>query len=54
MTKYIYSKKIRNNTEEAPFGIPGASTEPKNDMKVKATVESDIGFLLEIDQYSCD
>ena len=39
-------QKIRNNTVEASFGIPGVSTEPKNYLRVKPIVENDIGFLL--------
>ena len=47
-------KQIINNTVEAPFGILGASTEPENNFRVKLIVESDTGFLLEIDRYYCD
>ena len=54
MIKFISSTKIRNNTVEAPFGIPGASTEPKNYLRVNTIVESEIGFLLGISRYSCD
>ena len=54
MIESISIKKIRNNTEEAPLGILGASTEPYNDLRVKLIVESEIGFLLEIDRYYCD
>ena len=43
-----------NNTEESPFGKPVTITEPNNDLRVKPIVESDIGFLLGIDQYYCD
>ena len=46
MLEYISVINIRNNTKEAPFGIPGASTEPKNDNMVKTIVEGDIGFML--------
>ena len=53
MLKFISSTNIINNTVEAPFGIPGARTEPKNDLRVKPIVESEIGFLLEINRYSC-
>ena len=45
-------QKIRNNTVEASFCIPGVSTEHKNDLRVKPIVKSDIGFLLEFDWYS--
>ena len=48
------TQNIRKNTEEASFGIPGASTEPKNDLKFNPIVESEIVFLLEIDVYSWD
>ena len=48
------AQNIRNNTREAPSGILDASIEPNNDLKVKPIVESDIGFLLEIDRYSCE
>ena len=40
------AQKIRNKTEEAPFGIPGMSTESENGLRAKPIVESDIGFLL--------
>ena len=49
MIKSISSTKIRNNTEKEPFGITGASTENKNNFRVKPIVESNICFLLEID-----
>ena len=39
------TKQIKN-TVGAPFGIMGVSTEPKNDLRVKLIVESDIIFLL--------
>ena len=39
MLEYIYSTSIRNNTEEAPFGIMGASTEPENDLRLKTITE---------------
>ena len=50
MIKSIYSTKIRNNTEAAPFGIPGASTEHENYLRVKPLVEGNISVLLEIDR----
>ena len=53
MLESISSKKLRNNTEEAPFVIPGASTEPENGLRVKPINDRDF-FLLEIDWYSCD
>ena len=34
------AQKIINNTEEAPFGILGASTERQNNLRVKPIVES--------------
>ena len=46
MIEFISSLKLRNNTEEAPFGIPGASTELESNLRVNTTVESKIGFLL--------
>ena len=30
MLRIIYSIRLINNTKESNFGIPGASTEPKN------------------------
>ena len=45
MLESIFIIKIRKNTEEAPFGTLGASTETKNDLRVKTIVESEIGFL---------
>ena len=54
MLKFISGTKLLNNKEEVPFGIPGASTETKNYLRVKQIVENEIGFLLEIDWYSCD
>ena len=33
---------MKNNTEKAPFGIPGARTEHENDFRVKPIVESNI------------
>ena len=54
MIKYISITKIRNNIVEAPFGIPGVSTENDKILRIKPIVESDIGFLLEIYRYSCD
>ena len=48
MKKSISSTK-KNHIEEAPFCTPGASTETENDLRVKLTVESKIGFPLEID-----
>ena len=52
MLTYISSTEIRNNTEQALFGIPDASTEHEKDLRVKPIVESKIGFLLEINRYS--
>ena len=45
---------MKNNTLEASFGIPGASTEPKNDLRVKPEVESKIGILFEFELNSSD
>ena len=42
MLEHTFSKKIRNNIEEAPFGISGASTEPENHLRVKTIVEREI------------
>ena len=50
MFEYITITKIRNNTIEAPLGIPGTSTKGKNNFRVKLLIESDIGFLLEFDR----
>ena len=44
MIAYISITKIGNNTVEAPFGIPGARTEPDKYLRVKPIVESDIIF----------
>ena len=44
------SQKIRNNRVEAPFEIPGASTERKKYLRVNMIAESKIGFLLEFDR----
>ena len=54
MLKFTSSTKLRNNIEEALFGIPDASTEAEKDLRFKPIVESEIFFLLVIDQYSCD
>ena len=45
---------IISNTLEASFGIPGASAEPENNLRVKKVVESEICILLEFDWYSSD
>ena len=45
MLKFVSSTKLRNNTEEVPFGITGAATEHENNLRVKLIVESNIGFL---------
>ena len=42
------AQKIRNNTVEAPYVIPGVSSETENYLRVEPIVESEIGFLLEI------
>ena len=52
--EHISGKKIRNNTVEAPFVIPGVSTKWKSDLRFRPIVESEIGFLLEFDRYSND
>ena len=54
MIEFISSTKLRNNTIETPFGIPGDSTEHEIDLRVNPIVESKICFLLEIYQYSYD
>ena len=54
MLEFISSTKLGNKTEDTPFGIPGASTEPENYFRVKPIVESKIGFLFEIDRYYFD
>ena len=51
---FIFSAHFRNNTEEAPFGILGVITEHVNNLRVNMIVESEIGFLLEFNQYSGD
>ena len=45
---------ITKNTEKEPFVIVGESTEPKKNLRVKRIAESDIAFLLDIKNYSCD
>ena len=52
--KSISSTKDKNYTGEAPFVIPGASTEHENNLRVKPIVEIKIYFMLEIDRCSCD
>ena len=54
MIKCFHGTKIRNNTEEAPFGIPGASTEDNKNLKATPIIDNDISFLMEIDRYYCD
>ena len=54
MLESVSGKKIRKNTEEAPYFIPGASTEPNNNLRFNPFVEIKIGFLLEVDCYSCE
>ena len=52
--EFVYSSKILNNIEEAPLGIPKASTEEENHLRVKTIAESEIWFLFEFDRDSCD
>ena len=47
MLKFISGKKIRDNTEEASFGIPGEITGPRNNIGVELIVKSKIGFMME-------
>ena len=54
MLEYIYSTKIRNNIEEAPFGVTVTSTEPEYNFRVKLMVDIKIIFMVEIYRYSCD
>ena len=54
MLESISSTKIRNKTEEAPFGISCVRTKAENYLRVKPIIESKIGFFLEMDWYSCD
>ena len=42
--KFSSGTKLRNNTEKAPFGIPGASTTTENNLRVKPIVEIEIGL----------
>ena len=42
------------NTLEASFGIPSASTEPTDNVVVKAIIDRDISFQLEVDQYASE
>ena len=46
------SQKMRKNTIYAPFDKAGASTEKQKCLNINPVPESDIGFLLEFDQYS--
>ena len=48
----ISSTKIRNNTLEVSFGIPGVRTEPENYLRVKPIVDKKIDFMLEFESYS--
>ena len=50
MLEFIPNNKKVNNTEEAPCGIPGTSTEPKNDYRAKSILKSKNWFLLEINR----
>ena len=50
----FYSTKIQNNFIESLFCIHGASDEPKDDFRVKLVFDSEIGLLLELNQYSSD
>ena len=50
----FYSKKIRNNTVQSLFCIPGASAERQDDSRVKLILESKIGLLLEFNRYSSE
>ena len=45
MVEFISRTKLRNNIEEAPFDIPGVSTEHDNNLRVKPIVEREILFL---------
>ena len=54
MPKFISGTKLRDNTQEASFGIPEETTENENNMRVALIIESYICVLLEIYQYSCD
>ena len=42
--EFMYSTKIGNNTEEAPFGIPEMSTELEKKLRVEMIVEGEIFF----------
>ena len=42
--RIYFQHRIKNNAEEAPFGIPGVINEPENDLRFKSTVESKIVF----------
>ena len=39
------TQKIRNNTVEVSFGIPGVINKPENNFRVKPIVESEVDFL---------
>ena len=43
-TQISFQKKISNNTEKAPFGIPGGSTEPDNDLGSIRSLRAILGF----------
>ena len=51
MLESISSTQKKKNIVEAPFDIPGVSTEPENYLRVKLTVESNIGSMLEFNRY---
>ena len=50
MIKFV-KNKIRNSFVESLLFIQGASAEPEDELRVKLFIESDIGLLLEFDQY---
>ena len=54
MLESISSTHKKKNIVEAQFGIPGASTEPENYLRLKLTVESNIGSMLEFNRYLSD
>ena len=43
------AQKKKSSTEKEKFGISGASTDRKNNMRVKAILKREICFLFEID-----
>ena len=54
MFESVYSIKNRKKIVEEPFVIPVASTDQQRDLRFKPIFESEIGFMLEFEQYASD